>query len=197
MAVYEIIPIREVRKIDVRDTLNANGGVVDDVHSSMYRSAANIDKWSKKKPTKYYKLIFAKGDEEPKQWQADNGLCGFAEDSVVFSSTDALVDAHSNGDIYIYEPPIGGDYPYRLRDFSGYSAKAKSPIWSGLHPKCSNCPSIRRTATQYPISGVALVSFITQTMWIRPTWKVKASKSCAIRNTPERFTSTTPSVTPS
>lgn len=130
MAVYEIIPIREVRKIDVRDTLNANGGVVDDVHSSMYRSAANIDKWSKKKPTKYYKLIFAKGNEEPKQWQADNGLCGFAEDSVVFSSTDALVDAHSNGNIYIYEPPIGGDYPYRLRDFSGYSTKAKSPIWS-------------------------------------------------------------------
>lgn len=130
MAVYDIIPIREVRKIDVRDTLNANGGVVDNVLSSMYRAAANIDKWSKKKPTKYYKLIFAKGNEEPKQWQADNGLCGFKYDSVVFGSTTTLANAHSNGDIYIYEPPIGGDYPYRLRDFSGYSAKAKSPIWS-------------------------------------------------------------------
>ena len=130
MAEYDILPNKNLKVSDIRDTLNTNGGTTDEKFSSLFRKSANINKWSKKKPTKYYRLIFAKGDEEPKQWQAENGLCGFTEDSVMFNSKDSLVDAHSNGEIYIYEPPTGGDYPYRSGDFRGYSTKAKSPIWS-------------------------------------------------------------------
>jgi hypothetical protein len=129
MAVYDILPNTNLTVSDIRDTLNANGGTTDNEFSSLFKAAANHNKWSKEKPTKYYKLLFAKGNEEPKQWQADNGLCGFVKSSVVFTDRDSLVESHKSGDIYIYELPTGGEsYPFRIGDFRGYSTKAKSPI---------------------------------------------------------------------
>lgn len=126
-----ILPKSELNDFEVRNILNKFGGKTDNVFGSKYRKTANPNKWSKKKPTKYYKLISVKGDEEPKQWQADNGLCGFVKSSVIFTDIDSLVEAHKNGGIYIYELPTGGEsYPFRSGDFLGYNAEAKCPIWS-------------------------------------------------------------------
>lgn len=115
---------------DVRDFLNKEGGRTDNVFGSKFRRTANVDKWSKRKPTKYRGLIIETGNEDPKQWQADNGLCGFAEDSVIFGVLDELVKAVENGNIFVYELPTGDPYFYRMGDFRGYNPKAKSPIWS-------------------------------------------------------------------
>lgn len=115
---------------DVRDALNKEGGRTDNVFGSKFRTTAQIDKWSKKKPTKYYGLIIETGNEEPKQWQADNGLCGFTEGSVMFGSDSALVSAVMGNQTFVYDPPRGGDYPLRIGDYRGYYPKAMNPILS-------------------------------------------------------------------
>ena len=50
MAVYEILPDTDLKGVDVRDTLNANGGSVGDNFTSFFTSGANLNKWSKYKP---------------------------------------------------------------------------------------------------------------------------------------------------
>lgn len=131
MAVQTIIPSSNVSMADIRDTLNNSGGAVGNSLGSFFTSSANINKWSKFKPTKYYGLDFATGNESPLQWQANNGLCGFTSGSIVFNDTSALVTAYKNGATFVYELPTGGSsYPFRLGDFRGYYPSAKAPIWS-------------------------------------------------------------------
>lgn len=129
MAVYDILPNEDLRDSDVRDTLNANGGKVDDVFGSKFRAKSQIDKWSKKKPVRYA-AMFVDGTEDPPYWKAYNGLCGFAEDSVIFGVLENLVEAVEEGNIFVYELPTGDPYFYRIGDFRDYNPKAKSPIWS-------------------------------------------------------------------
>lgn len=131
MAVQTIIPSTNVTMADIRDTLNNAGGATDNSLGSFFTTAAKINKWAKFKPTKYYGLIFATGNESPLQWQAGNGLCGFTSGSIVFNDTSALVTAYKNGATFVYELPTGGSsYPFRLGDFRGYYPSAKAPIWS-------------------------------------------------------------------
>lgn len=130
MAVYEILPSNNLKVADIRDTLNANGGVTDNDFGSMFGTGAHINKWAKKKPTVYGKA-FEKGNEEPAIWQAENGLCGFKEESVLFTDVDAMVSAIRENAVYVYEHPKGGSSsPFRIGDFRGYYAGAMSPIWS-------------------------------------------------------------------
>ena len=130
MAEYDILPNKNLKVSDIRDTLNTNGGTTDNEFSSLFRENAKINKWSKRKPTKYRGMLFEKGDETPMQWQADDGLCGFAEDSVMFGVLENLVEAVEEGNIFVYELPTGDPYFYRMGDFRSYNPKAKSPIWS-------------------------------------------------------------------
>lgn len=116
---------------DVRDALNKEGGRTDNVFGSKFRRAANVNKWSKRKPTNYKGMLFENGDETPRQWQGDDGMCGFDKSSVVFNVVEDLVSACMANWIYRYVYPEGGEeYPFRIGDYRGYNPKAKPPIWS-------------------------------------------------------------------
>lgn len=150
MAVQTIIPSTNVTMVDIRDTLNDAGGVVDNNLVSFFSASAKINKWAKYKPTKYYGLNFATGNESPLQWQAGDGLCGFTSGSVVFNAISSLVAAYKAGATFVYELPTGGSsYPYRLGDFRGYYPSAKAPIWSFTYTgqMASNNSASRSTFT--------------------------------------------------
>lgn len=124
MAIHTIIPTANVLMSDIRDTLNANGGSVNNNLTSFFTSSANIKKWSKKKPVDYNKT-------EPltdyEFYVADYGLS-----NSYISKTQTpkqLMDAAIAGtDFYPYVLPSGGaSSPYRLSDFCGYNTKAEAP----------------------------------------------------------------------
>ena len=48
--VYDILPSENLKYDDIRDTLNAGGGSVNNTISSAFQAAANIQKWAKYKP---------------------------------------------------------------------------------------------------------------------------------------------------
>lgn len=50
MAVYEILPATNLKWDDIRDTLNANGGNVNNMAITAFQSGANIQRWAKYKP---------------------------------------------------------------------------------------------------------------------------------------------------
>lgn len=50
MAVLNVIPGTDLKAVDIRDTLNANGGIVNDNFLSYFKWSANINMWSKFKP---------------------------------------------------------------------------------------------------------------------------------------------------
>lgn len=128
-----IIPSTGVELVpEVGQVLQGAGGVVDVYYAPSYFAAnAKINKWSKYKPTKYRNLVHATGNEDPKQWQADNGLCGFKDSSIVFNSAASLVAAYRADSTFVYELPTGDTtYPLRIADFREYYTEARSPIWS-------------------------------------------------------------------
>ena len=50
--VYDVLPTTNLKYDDVRDTLNSAGGSVNNIMSSLFTEAANIDVWSKRKPVR-------------------------------------------------------------------------------------------------------------------------------------------------
>lgn len=50
MAIYDIIPSQNLHYSDVRDTINANGGVANNEMASAFQDTAKINIWSKYKP---------------------------------------------------------------------------------------------------------------------------------------------------
>lgn len=132
MAAHNIIPSTNVLMADIRDTLNANGGSVDNTLGSFFKDTAKINKWAKYKPVSY------KGDFPLNgvQWKGD------ANSSIWGMLVSILNDARSqNGGKDVYDRPLNYDYnykynrpvggvnsPYRLQDFCGYYPKAK-PIF--------------------------------------------------------------------
>ena len=126
------LPLYNLEDHIVRNALNRYGGMTDNNFFTKYvKSLANTNKWSKRKPTKYRNLMFVKGDEIPAQWQADNGLCGFIEESVIFGSIYELVEACQREGTFVYEMPEGGtEYPFRSGDYLGYNPEARNPIFS-------------------------------------------------------------------
>lgn len=127
----KILPKTNLQDHAIRNTLNRGGGKTDNKFWTYFSPNAKTNGWSKKKPTKYRNLIFAKGNENPAQWQADNGLCGFKEESIIFGSKAELIAAFNNNETYVYEPPTGGtEYPFRSGDYRGYNPDALPPVWS-------------------------------------------------------------------
>lgn len=121
MAVYEILPTTNLKWDDIRDTLNANGGNVNNSAVTAFQSGANIQRWAKYKPVVYYK-DFTSMEEE--WWRGDDLKCGL---TVRYSPTDGdIIDIYKRGDAYTYNYLTKG--PYRLGDFRGYYPKAEPYI---------------------------------------------------------------------
>lgn len=128
MAVYDILPTTDLHYSDIRDTLNANGGSVNNNVASAFKEAANINVWSKKKP-----VILNSNfpDINSEWWKASDGNCGL--EPFKLSSYRNLPDYYENqwnDDMngWVYKLPQGGELqPLRLGDFRGYNTNAFPP----------------------------------------------------------------------
>lgn len=134
MSVYEILPIRDVTDADVEDTLNAYGGDVNkEDPDTFFAPEAKDNMFSRHKPVPYSKRFCqdydsSRDDYDPEWWKGNSGDCGITIPS--FNSMDGVRDA-TNGTLngWVYNLPSGGELePFRMGDFSGYSAIADAPF---------------------------------------------------------------------
>lgn len=118
------LPKLKLKAVDIRDTLNANGGSVTNKTSSYFSINANINKWSKHKPivTGYVDDTFL--DYDDPKWDQQQG----SAPSIVSDLATAWKGSKES-DWYDYTPPKGGiSEPMRMGDFRGYRADAFSPF---------------------------------------------------------------------
>ena len=157
MAVYEILPENNLRGSDVRETLNANGGLTGNEFSSLFKVSANINPWSKHKPVRLDRLFCQDVDSsEPNYmeawWTGDDGNCGLVPYSVShYSNIPDNMDGGMNG--WSYELPRGGaSSPYRIGDFRAYKSSALPMLHDFSVPA-----KVTNSSTQNSITGTCAV----------------------------------------
>lgn len=129
MAVKDILPFENLHHHDIRDTLNAHGGVCDNVEETYYLPTAKINEWSRYKPIRNESLFFSMSEWKDGAYRGTDGQCGF--DIPVYTSQAALVAALEDGTaMWTYLLPDGVQYPFRRIDFCGYNPNAENPIGS-------------------------------------------------------------------
>ena len=142
MAIYDILPKDgHLRKVDIMQTLNANGGVCDNVFSSLFKPSANINIWSFRKPIDHPNY-FRVSDEEMRL-----SNCGLEPYQIgAYTSLPSIMDGGMNG--WEYKRPIGTiNSPYRIHDFRGYSTKAAPMIQNFSLPNSVSYQSTAINAT--------------------------------------------------
>lgn len=133
MAVLAKIPTTDIHWVDIRDTLNANGGNVTNAVHTAFALSANINWGARFKPTPFPKDFPTESD---KAWQGDvsdntyyRNRCGI--DYPVYTSTSSLTGVINVATLWKHHPPAGGEkQPFRLLDFAGYNPSARSIIAS-------------------------------------------------------------------
>lgn len=118
------LPKTKLKSIDIRDTLNANGGKTSNKTSSFFKEDANINKWSKHKPivTGFKNDIIVPFDSD--KWNNQSGSVPVAVNDYKTAWNGCSVD-----EWYDYQLPKGGeDEPLRKGDFRGYRADATPPF---------------------------------------------------------------------
>ena len=128
MAVFDILPDKNLRAVDIRDTLLANGAdwsneEVKDANyiPNYFKEGANINIYSKRKPTECgNKLHYA-----PTDW-FENVQYGIILNKYRYADKDKFYNDYINGlcDIKIEEPKTK-----RLSDFCGYFPGAINPVF--------------------------------------------------------------------
>ena len=125
MAVLNKIGNGPIQLVDIRDTINANGGSASNDLTTFFQ-VNDSNKWAKDKPVSY-PINFDATDHI--RYLADQGL----DNSIISTSNVAktLLDRAAAGeDFYPYVPPTGGSSsPMRLGDFRGYNPKAVAPYY--------------------------------------------------------------------
>ena len=142
MAVLTVIPTTDVKLNDVRDTLNVNGGSVNNDLSTFFTDGtqsrqrysgnppvlvtyypnANINKWSRFKPVSSPKLMSLTLDDIK---ALNFGLTA----SNFTTSTSGGVFVISGFAQWSHALPLGGaNSPYRISDFCNYNPKAIPPL---------------------------------------------------------------------
>lgn len=119
MAVYDILPEYNLTDIDIRETLNANGGTVSDV-STFFTPEAKNWMWARFKPVR-------KSDDftDMTFYKAEDGNCGLSFPSYNHPTlVTKSMDGGNNG--WVYNLPRGKSYnePFRLGDYRKYNPKA-------------------------------------------------------------------------
>lgn len=135
--IYDIIPSQNVNYNDVRDTLAASGGSVNNTMSSLFAEAAKINKWSKYKPVAYPQPFT---DNYPNWYKSGKGDCGY---NIVASGN---IRDSVNAGSWDYILPQGGESePFRLGDFRGYNTKAV-PFIKSQYPKGYIIETVEKSA---------------------------------------------------
>lgn len=146
MAVYEILPKENLKWDDIRDTLNANNGTVNNNAITAFQSGANINMFAKYKPSDIGAVNFTRDNPgafvvdswdgqlvtiKDKWWIGKNGTC-----NINIPIIDNLENNSPNDVPWSYIPVPGGqNAPYRLGDFAGYDAKATSDMITLVVPE--------------------------------------------------------------
>lgn len=152
MPVYTILPKANVTMDDVKNTLNANGGKVTNVLGTFFTEEANINMWSRNKPTPY-NAEFADNNVSQKGHDGMHGI-------IIPYNTDANFAAVCLNDwsyraLDGYLDGNGKQWPMRLGDFRGYYPAAKKQpnmyIW-----RMSYLPIYSGTELQYFSSSLML-----------------------------------------
>ena len=126
----------EVKMVDIRDTLNANGGSVTDNLITFFRPDANLAAFSRRKPhvnTRKPVIGYMETADMAKTTLADGRVIrryGLEMLGGLKTPAAVYVEVKDNGGLgYRYPLPTGGQtQPYRLTDFCGYNPKAKVPL---------------------------------------------------------------------
>lgn len=124
MSAYDVIPY-VVELKDVRDTINASGGVAGNTLDSLITEEAKLNIWSKKKPVKLQNPF---PDINSDWWKGDDKNCGIVPKQI--NSYKDLPDLYANdwkddnNNGWLYELPTS---LYRLSDFRGYYRFAFPP----------------------------------------------------------------------
>lgn len=133
MAVYDILPTTDLHYSDIRDTLNAGGGSVNNNVASAFKEAANINIWSKHKPVKHYYLFCQDFDTSKPNyvsdwWKGRWGDCGISFPIVnSYRQVKDVYDENLNG--WNLNLPIGDESePLRQGDFARYDTSATRPF---------------------------------------------------------------------
>lgn len=123
MTALSKIPRTDVKIEDIRDTLNANGGIVTNDLGTFFGSFANINIWAKQKPI-HWASNFTNNDG------AGDGNYGFTPArSLTLDGVKSLYDGSLNGWTVNF-PSGGSSSPYRLGDFRNYNPKARESALS-------------------------------------------------------------------
>lgn len=83
-----------------------------------------INKWARYKPVCHKNLDSVNGVTN-KGYKSDYGI---TPPQVCSSAIDFVNNLNAAASQWIYQPPIGGEYPYRLTDFDGYDHNARNPF---------------------------------------------------------------------
>lgn len=133
--IYDIIPSENVKYEDIRDTLNANGGIVNNDVSTAFKESAKINPWSKHKPVALnvdfcQDFSSTKPNYDANWWVGTNRKCGMNIThlySITNTGLQQMINLYKSGQAWTYTPPKGGQSePYRLGDFAGYYPEARS-----------------------------------------------------------------------
>lgn len=143
MAVLTKIPNTPINEIDVRDTLNANGGNTNDQWSNLCGAAGKAKYTARYKPVAR-NVNFCQ-DHDPNGanyvkdwWKAyivgdtyKSGRCGV--DYPTYTSTASLQGVANPATLWGHDYPDGGaSQPYRITDFAGYDPQARDLIASAV-----------------------------------------------------------------
>lgn len=139
MAVYDILPSQNLKWDDVRDTLNASGGVVSNVAETAFKANANINPFAKYKPSNIGPVNFTRDNTgaftvdialrpslsiKDYWWIGKNGQC-----NLNIPELASIEDNDPDEESWSYIPVEGGEQsPYRLGDFAGYNRYATGDL---------------------------------------------------------------------
>lgn len=127
MAVYDILPDKDLKGVDIRDTLNANGSSCTDEFISFFDSRAVINHWSFRKPYATDVDMFKLTDKQIKDINCGFDITGAQIASYTSLADPNVMDGNMNGWRYV-RPSEMSKPIYRLGDYVGYFAGAKPMI---------------------------------------------------------------------
>ena len=129
MAVYKVLPEKNLRAVDIRDTLLANGAdwsneVVKNANylPNYFKEASKINKWSRWKPVGNKSILQSEFDFPKNEKYIEGVIEKFGIQYGKNKNWDNIHDIS-----WVYNNDFTG-FPLRLDDFRNYNTEAQSPV---------------------------------------------------------------------
>lgn len=139
MSVVNVLPTTNLKWDDIRDSLNAGGGVVNNNAETAFKASANTNPFAKYKPSNIGPVNFTRDNTgaftvdialrpslsiKDYWWIGKNGQC-----NLNIPELASIEDNDPDEESWSYIPVEGGEQsPYRLGDFAGYNRYATGDL---------------------------------------------------------------------